>query len=115
MSDNLSQQQIAEDLGRKISDHLEELIQREMDLASQVLENSEQFIMLMKIARGMSIAAILYGLQGLKDGENAGAFFDTLRKQLDQMVCASKHEVLSVLPMVTAGMLREAHQLMRSG
>jgi len=101
---------IADDLGKKIAAKLEADLQREMDLArASGLPTAHQLMMMMKIANGVSMAAIMAVLQAAGAlGESPDALFDRARGSLDEMIAGNKAIAIAVANLLGQGSVDEA-------
>ncbi|PCG08726.1 hypothetical protein COA17_11260 [Sphingomonas ginsenosidimutans] len=88
---------VIDDLGRKISAAMQDLLNREMRIASAVLDSHDQLYLLNKLAAGVSAGAVLAGLQLRKEGLDPDPTYDEFADSLRQMVGALKPTYLDAL------------------
>lgn len=88
------------DFGGNLSREVEELMQRHVDVAGAVFDNTEVAEIVMRVARGVALAAIMVVVQQKKDEVSAADLFDIAATTLDESIRAKKPELERVLGIV---------------
>lgn len=99
----MSHRHIAEDLTRKISELLEGHLQREINIAQIMLPSHEVAYMMLKIASGINVAAILCTLRMRKAEAVPAELFDMAEVQIREQVERLKPVALDKLAQMEAG------------
>lgn len=89
--------QIVRDLGRKTTDQIEALLQREIAIAQKVLSPADLALMSLKIASSVSISLILVIVQMAQDQEGRDQLFDMSLKQLHELDSGAKARAFKLL------------------
>lgn len=93
----MSDERIARDLTRKICEQFQEQLSREMRIAQIMLQPPELSRMMLGIAGGISVAAILYTLQLRRTDVDPATFFDLINIQLYERIAQEKPDALTEL------------------
>lgn len=89
--------QMVRDLGRKTTDQIEALLQREIAIAQHVLSPADIAVMSLKIASSVSISLILVIVQMADDQEARDKLFDISLEQLRGIDSSAKARALEML------------------
>jgi hypothetical protein len=88
------------DFGGNISREVEELLQRHVNVAQAVFTGPEIVEMVMNVARGIGLAAIMVAIQQKDESITAGEMFDVAATTLDESIREKKAGLDRVLGMV---------------
>ena len=81
----MSDERIATDLGRKIRDRLQDIIQRELELADHVLPRPMIAEIMIELCAGMSNAAGLLVMQMARADSDLPALYDLTLTEVDRL------------------------------
>lgn len=97
---NDARKRMVDDFGGDMSKRVEEVMQRQVDLAQSVFTGPEIVEMLLRVATGVTLSTILVVIQQKREDITAEALFDITADAIAQSVMARKPALDSVLAIV---------------
>lgn len=94
---NAANQRIAEDLGKKISDQVDELLRRELALAYAVLPMTDVIVIYLQLVAQLGAAAVGTVIAARRDDMDPGVLFDLASAQLAASVMRRKEATLATV------------------
>jgi hypothetical protein len=89
------QQQIADDLGKRAAQEMEDVLNRHMRVAEDVLEPADLVMMLLNIANGVALGAAYYAMQVSKDETSPNDLLDMTAAALPKLFAIGRPIVLA--------------------
>jgi uncharacterized protein (DUF2164 family) len=93
---------IARDMKAKISEHLEDYLQREINLLRQVLPANEVALISLEIGMTVLTAALMIAIQCRREGVDSSEFFDQALQTITLAIAAKRDANLAALAAVEA-------------